>query len=289
MTEKIRTGDIYLANRYTINSLISHVIDPDTRWSQVGIFHVQEHASGQDIVTVYILTKDGAKKVLLDYLLRDVTLQGAAHRRLKTQYFAPAKSSIESAMVELDGTPKEKVHVMVSEYKGKNPPREGLSAAELAGKVLEAGELITFERGILTSNFQKGGVLDYAYGDETPLFPRAIKQKRKEVVLKASRDESYNIISDYYDDKPLMTVNNFKNYPRMSITSNSGNNNEYGDHEIRTPIQYPSLIKERKKDMGNNARNVMSDSTIRRVRKLEEMKKAQDKYKYKSKFVPANK
>lgn len=282
---KIRTGDIFLNNRYTLNSLITHSVDVDTRWSDIGIFHVQEHTNGEDTVSVFMLTKDGAKKILLDYLLRNPLLQGAAHRRLKTAYQAGSNLSIHDAMLKLENTKREETHIMVSEYKGKNPSRTGLSDAELAGKLLEAGGLLTFERGMLISNFQEGGVVDQFYDKEIAIFPRQSNVNRKDAIIKAASDEAYNIIVPYYEAKPVMTQNNFKAQTKMVTSSNKKQH-----QEVLQPLQMPTITKDRKKDFIHTVAHNTSESTTRRLRKIKEMKdiKNQDIIKQKSRFHGIN-
>lgn len=92
-----KTGDIYLGNRWSVSSILSHVDDPDSKWSEVGIFVVEDHDVDQNIdneveerveysgVSVFMLGQDDAELVNLEDLLSSPDLQAAAYRPLSVK------------------------------------------------------------------------------------------------------------------------------------------------------------------------------------------------------------
>lgn len=136
--KKYRTGDLLLMNKWTIDGVFTHSMDKTTRWSDIGIFDVEDKTGEDIIVYIFLLTDHGAARIPLDSVLRDPTLQSAAHRSFIYGQKAPLIPSIKSYITSLLGSTRENIMVLVDELKGNNPTRTGFTPAELAANVLNS-------------------------------------------------------------------------------------------------------------------------------------------------------
>lgn len=283
MEVKIRTGDLFLGNRWTIDAIISHAVDQDARWSDVGIFDVDifdvddnSESSLRGVVPVpYVfLLYDGiTQKVPLDILLRDQTLQGAAHRQLihrdRNIYIQTIKSAIKSN----SNIAKEDISILIQEYKGNIPDRTGYSSAEAVGKILSAVKIIPYKYGTLISSFQEGGTVDDIYGEEIPLVPRRTRSEfnSEDISVDKAKIEIDDIMRNYVRAVPLMTIQNSaassQKAPRKSshLTTDT-----VSDEQLQNPSQSSYLHQAQQKKFTNN--NAAVDSSVamqQRLKKLE--------------------
>jgi hypothetical protein len=93
-----RTGDLYLENTWSLHSILEHVQDPDSRWSNVGIFILDPDKDPASEVGVQVCLLLGGRLQLveLDTLLRQPQLQAAAHRSLGSSYRGQTTFTIEN-------------------------------------------------------------------------------------------------------------------------------------------------------------------------------------------------
>jgi len=213
-------------NKWTIDGVFTHAMDKTTRWSDIGIFDVEDKPGEDIIINIFLLTNHGAARIPLDSVLRDPALQSAAHRSFVYGQKAPLIPSIKNYITSLLGSTRENIMVLVDESKGNNPTRTGFTPAELAANVLSSTKLISYRDGIPISLFQSGGSLDQYYSEEFPILPRvnqlsANTDSNTTTVLEEARNDSVNIIGEYMQAQPMMTFDTINNEIKYSISNNS--------------------------------------------------------------------
>jgi hypothetical protein len=292
MSTKIRTGDLFLANRWSVESLITHALDKETRWSDVGIFDVKNlnnnKHDGDFEVNVLIMTHDGARKVPLNDVLRDPTLQMAAHRELTSRDRASLTLSISNAIASVIGSPKENISNLVSNANLESK-REGMTSSELVSTVLNKVKLITHSNDILISNFQQGGILDKIYGNESPLFPVSASQKDEggeDPIITIAKRDTELIIEQYIASNPSSIYHAIQTR-KTPVKNEKQFNNDYNKNGEIYPEQYPGLQSSSyayaaKKNQSTLQGTVdASDASVNRV-----IKEASDRAVYDKKFRP---
>lgn len=238
-TTKYRTGDLFLANRWSLGSLLNKAADPSTRWSDVGIFIV--NTSNRETINVMLLTNEGLITEELSEILRDPTIQAAAHRSLlkntKTskliiEYLKLiAKHQADIKMVGLDGVfcgdkttmitssggtlvDGKGRDVRVSGFVKGNPNsklKTNFTPTDLIGSILAHAEILKYDPDIQMVDFQSGdGLLDDYYSEETPLFPshQLDDDDIQEVVNNAKADVE-KLIMAYIKGQPVMNYQRF--------------------------------------------------------------------------------
>jgi hypothetical protein len=226
---KFRTGDLFLAKKWSVNSLLNHIIDQKSEWTDVGIFHVEEE------ISIFMMTLDGAKKIPFEQAMKDPTLQSAAYRELIDRNRALFQVAMKNSMNELVGVARENIGILIDEFKGKNPERTGYTSAEVVAKVLDKATLFRYRDGILLSNFEQGGILDDHYGKEIPLFPVNTVPEREASVIIQSRHEGEVLIKEFMAHNPLMVLSSHK--PRLSVEEPSSvNETKMPVHQVANSI-----------------------------------------------------
>lgn len=308
MSAKIRTGDLFLANRLSVESLITHALDKETRWSDVGIFEVthlnNEKFNGQHNqefeVNVLVMTRDGARKVPLNDVLRDPTLQIAAHRELISRDRASLTLNISNAVRSMIGSPKEKISNLVSnaKYNQEKIEREGMTSSELISSVLNKVKLMPVGSSnlghsggniVLISNFQEGGILDKIYGKENPLFPVLASQKEEsgeDPIIAIAKKDAEIIIQQYRIQQDIQDLK-YQFTDTVEVKNQREFNNDYNRNGEVYPEQYPVIqsstyINAAKKNQSTLQGTVdASDANVNRVKK-----EASDRTAYGKKFRP---
>lgn len=239
-----QTGDLYLENTWSLNSLLEHSHDPKTRWSNVGLFEVEEtELNGEKSIEVSVcMFIEGALQVVpLDTLLRRPILHAAAHRSLSSNVSKESKYLIadimygrlnEKTVYEVSAPMKRIISAGSSEggvktttmgvkvdSKGRDIRHDGfvkghpnsgfknsLTSVELIASTLIHSKLISSNSELSLSSFQEGGDIDRVYGRETPLFPRASKSNipSEETILMMAQAEAVRLVRSYYEATPVM-------------------------------------------------------------------------------------
>jgi len=104
---RYQTGDLFLANQWSVSSILNHAVDPTSRWSDAGIFLVEQPAArdrttsgylpngkGDDLVRVIMMTPSGVKILSLDEILKIPSFQAAAHRPLAVEGRKPIQQAM---------------------------------------------------------------------------------------------------------------------------------------------------------------------------------------------------
>jgi len=246
MATKIRTGDLFLANKWTLDGIITHAVDQETRWTDVGLFYVDD--SDQSI-HVYALHGESTRLLEFDTVMREVTLQSAAHRELIHRDRILIASTIKNSINDNLETPKEDIATLIQEYKGNEPERNGVTSAEAIAKILAASKLMMYRNGTFVSNFQEGDSLDQIYGPENPLFPRIQSSNNNNSrntnnnLEEISASDAINMISDYKESHPISTISNY----RSLVTTNNNNNREARSEENLSQSSNPVEVHHKKK------------------------------------------
>lgn len=253
---KFRTGDLFLAKKWTLDSLFNHLIDQRSSWTDVGIFEVNNDTE----IFVFMMTIDGAKKIAFEQIMKDPTLQSAAYRELTNRNRALFYLSIKAMIESLTDSPKENIGILIDEYKGKPVERTGYTSAELVGKILDKVGLMRYKDGILLSNYETGGILDDHYGKDFPLFPvNNISNRELEVINKAKNDSTI-IISQFMEHNPLMAVSKHK--PRLSVEEIEKVN------EVKMPAQLANNIIENKAKTNIKASTLSSEALTQKLLRM---------------------
>lgn len=264
---KFRTGDLVLLNRYSIGSIITHLMDPKSRWSDVGII-VAKEIEGIESPYVFMMTSKGASTIPLPAVLADSTLQGGAYRRLVSRDRPIISAKMVHAIEKLKSSKPERIDVIIAERKGNLPGRTGYTSPELVGKVLAASGMTSYENLMPLTTFQAGGSVDKYYGDETPLFPSENSNRRIDVAKMVAHKEVDIMIRDYSKSKPVMKMRAYQNYPPRSVNT------------ARTePVlleQMPQIKRDKKKKTMRDAAELQSNSDHRRLERLRERKRQQE-------------
>lgn len=242
---KLHTGDLFLANRWTLDALLGHLIDKSARWSDVGIIVVRDpaelidnndpsnqHLEDQEpLVNVFLLTNAGAVEVSLDAILRDPLLQTAAFRTFSARSNIKLITELKDAVQEFKGVSKENIMVLVEQEKGNHVDRTGFTSAEvIAGVLDEAGVVNKNNRfAQVVSSFQQGGYFDQYYGSETALYPRSSSADVKETLLAAAHRDGESIMMDYANSKPLSGYHVQNSSPKMDLRFKASNYQPSGE------------------------------------------------------------
>lgn len=251
MQKKYRTGDIFLANRHSIESILIRKLDPDCKWTEVGLFDVRQEEGRDAIVSVFLLTKDGAKLVPLDAVLRDPTIEMAAHRSFIHRDKNALATSIKYAMNKLAGSARAQI------FSDDDQNRESYTPAQLTARILSSIRLMPYPENISTSYFQQYGPADEHYDLETVMYPRNTDID----VVKA-------ILESAYVDAGAIILNHIKtsNANSLPVQASSSTEPEYDGN----PTQMPTLMKSKKKNANKLAEVNASDSITRRLNKKKE-------------------
>lgn len=287
MSSKIRDGDLYLANRWSIMGMMSHMNDPKARWSDIGIFCLRKVENDNDEIYVFLLTRDGARKIPLDTLLRDPSLQSAAHRKLIDRNRIIYAREMMDEIAKLAGSNKERADIVMDEYKQKNPNRTGYTSSELIAKILDKAGLLIYTEGIGISEMQEGSLSD-SYSEETPLFSRSVQGDRLKSAIAIAQAETADIITQYFQSKPLRTPNDFLSYPTPVNSNNSRKykGKDFSDIEVTQIRQFPSVDKTHRKGTVDEGAQDYSKSMARRLHKQNQKKQEYKMYKEGTKFIP---
>lgn len=225
---KIRTGDLYLGNRWSLQSLLTKVGAPQCRWTEVGLFVVNDSDPDEPEISVYFADQN-VEKVTLKELLSEVNVQAAAHRPLREaspQQVAEIRSylarveglvgcslsqSIEVALPsgkEIRTTMGERV-----DHKGRalsNNPRlkNGFSSVDLVVSALSAAGIIGYNPEVELADFQMDSDFDDIFGVENPLMPTAAISK--EQIVQLAQDEAKVLIELYLERQPQLNLKNIK-------------------------------------------------------------------------------
>jgi len=215
-TVKLHTGDLFLANRWTLGSLIGHLIDRPSRWSDVGLIVIRDPSeqnqndteqTGEPIVNVFLLTDEGSKEISLDSALRDPLLQTAAFRAFAKKGNISTMTKLKAAVDDFKGVNKEDIVTLIEETKGYDIIRNGFTPSELISEVLNSAGVISrnniFNRSM--TSFQQGEYFDQFYGQEMPLYPRTADGDVTATLMSTSQKDAQILISDYANSKILMT------------------------------------------------------------------------------------
>lgn len=208
---KFRTGDLFFAKKWCLDSIIGHLIDQRSTWTDVGIFDV----NGENEISIFMMTSNGAQRLPFDKVMKDPTLQSSAYRELTNRNRALFYLSIKTMINNLNQSPKENIGILIDEYKGKSVERTGYTSSELVSKILAEIGLIRYKDGILLSNYEEGGIIDDHYGKEIPLFPVNSNDNRESEVLIQARTDSEILIKEFMAHNPLMILSKHK--PRLSV------------------------------------------------------------------------
>ena len=275
---KYKTGDLFLANRWTLSSLLTKTTDPDVRWSDVGIFIV--NSSNPESINVMLMDTDGIVIEELADVLRDPTIQAAAHRSLDKS----TKSSTSKLIVEylkmltqhqnriktinpesrLDDAKVSSIgsrldakgrDMKVSGFSKGNPDSKLKSAftpTDLIGSVLAYAKLMKYEPDVTVKDFQSGeGLLDEWYSNENPLFPtHKLDDEDLHEIVATARADAERLILAYMKKLPVM------NYQRFTGQA-------YIGHEMSISDDDEDEIKRRGADYPEQESNVISMAAIR--------------------------
>lgn len=253
MAKRYRTGDLFLASRFSIDSILTRAIDREARWTEVGIIDVINQEKGDDIVSVFILTKEGAKLVLIDTILRDPTIESAAHRSIRHRdrnIFVPI---IKSMFTKFVGSTRQSI----VERSMNADERVGYTPSEFTAMILSELKLLSYADEYPISNFQEGGALDDVYDQETKLYPRQSNLDVVKSILELAHTEADTMILEYIKSKSnnVISVNNgVLNYEEKPVYD--GN-----------PTQMSSITKPKSREAARHAESTASDSLNRRLRK----------------------
>jgi|SRR5579885_1427930 len=275
---KIRTGDLLLIKRTNLESILTEMVDVKAKWSEVGIFDIDILENGDRQVNVFLLTDNGAKRLPYNTVLKMYNPNVVAHRefiyRDRINYVASIKESIS----QLENEPKENIAITLEEYKGNNPHRTGFTNPELIAKILAKAKIIDYEKGILISNFQEGGVLDKIYGKETLLFPA--KNIDPNELLENAKIDVENLIKNYVKHKS--EISNDKQNIQEYVRNERQHNNDYSTNGEVYPEQYPSIVSMAKKNNSSIQGNITASNSM-----IEKAKKdMENRAKYDKKFKP---
>ncbi len=296
---KYKTGDLFLANRWTLNSMLNQAVDPTARWSDVGIFIIDKS------INVMRMDAEGIVIEELSETLRDPTIQAAAHRsliksgksstsKLITEYLktlvdhqvhiktvqpqitvlndrssrAGGVAGLSSTGSRLDNKGRD---LRVSGF-SKGDPNSKLKSAftptDLIGSVLAYAKLVKYDPDIKMSDFQVGeGLLDEWYSDETPLFPsHKLDAEDIQEVLDTARLEAERLVIAYMDRLPIM------NYRRLV---SQGYNGSLAHLELLHQEDDRDDIKRHGADYPEQESNVIS-MAANRDRKLDTNARGED-------------
>ena len=225
---RIRTGDLYLGNRWSIQSLLAKTANPTTSWSEVGIFVIDD-SDPQEVETYVYLADQSVEKVKLAELLAEPNLQAAAHRSnsrtkirnaaLIKEYLLGAEGKpalyVQKALQlafpqHADITPNlgERIDEFGKTVNEKTLMRRGFTNVDLVMAALAAGEILTYRPDAELAHFQNGGGLDDFFEPETALMPTA--KFSREAVLAVAASEVQEFINFYIDQLPQTTPKNVK-------------------------------------------------------------------------------
>lgn len=202
-----KTGDLFLGNRWSVLGMMNRLADPEARWSEVGIFVVDKQSSTENSVKVMLLNNDGVVVEGLSDILKEPTLQSAAHRSLNKKTNGPTVGLVREYVSKIRGGDIQSLdqeNLIVHGVMGQdidqasssigtklNPNGDGrdlrvsgfvkgdpnsklkseFTSTDLVGSILAYAKLIDYDPDVKVSNFQEGGLVDDNYGEENPLFP----------------------------------------------------------------------------------------------------------------------
>lgn len=306
---KYKTGDLFLANRWTLQGIFNQTADATARWSDVGIFIV--NASKHDTINVMRMDPEGIVIEELAEVLRDPTIQAAAHRSLEkssksstskliTEYLkmlTEHQNHIKTTHLEvsvsgsrvsasstggsrLDGKGRD---MRVSGFVKGDPNsklKSSFTPTDLIGSVLAHAKLMKYDPDVKVSDFQSGeGLLDEWYLDETPLFPtHKLDDDDLQEIVDNAKAEAERLVLSYMQRVPVM------NYRRFVAQGHNASNLEYLEEEHkedeirRKTADYPeqesnvismAAIRDRKLDTNARGEDAESIATEKRLRQKE--------------------
>jgi hypothetical protein len=273
-TTKYRTGDLFLANRWSLGSLLNKAADPATRWSDVGIFIV--NTSNRETINVMLLTNQGLITEELSELLRDPTIQAAAHRSLLKNSKASkliieylkllakhqsdirmigpeeADSGIQNVIVSSSGTKVDRKgrDIRVSGFV-KGDPNSKLKTfftpTDLIGSILAHAELLNYDPDIHIKDFQSGeGLLDDYYSEENPLFPsHQLDEDDVAEIVNEAKTAVERLIVAYIKRQPAMNYQRFVSKARRNdrkLSPSPELPNDRADDIRRNVAAYPEQV-----------------------------------------------
>lgn len=221
----IRTGDLYLGNRWSIQSLLSKTANPESMWSEAGIFVVDDSDPEESEVYVYFVDQQ-VEKVLLADILSEVNLQSAAHRRLLDANVRQisdiagflrgtvgmnslsVERSLSSAIPVNDGSQITSSGQRINEkgrsltYSSKS--KRGYHSVDLVVSALASAGLMNYNPDLTMHDLQDNSTLDTIYGPENPLMPAGILDR--DLIVKLAENEVSSLMDYYIAQVPQTNV-----------------------------------------------------------------------------------
>ncbi len=225
----IRTGDLYLGNRWSIQSLLSKTSNSDTIWSEAGIFVVDNSDPVESEVYVYFVDQQ-VEKVSLGDLLAEGNLQSAAHRALKgarldqihkIEEFLRGAVGMNSLVIEkatavaipiVDGhritSSGQKIDKSGRTLTHVSKTKSGYHSADLIASTLASAELILYNPQMTLSDLHEGSALDAVYGPENPLLPTS--KLDRDLIIQIAQNEVGAFMDHYIEQVPQVTMQNVR-------------------------------------------------------------------------------
>ena len=304
---KYKTGDLFLANRWTLNGLLNQLVEADSRWSDVGIFIVNQ--ANPETINIMRMDADGIVIEELAEVLRDPTIQAAAYRsldksnksstsKLMTEYLkmliehqghiktlhsetgVGTKMGVSSVGSRLDAKGRD---MRVSGFNKGDPNsklKSSFTPTDLIGSALAYAKLMKYDPDVKVSDFQGGeGLLDEWYSDETPLFPtHKLDAEDLQEIVDSARAEGEKLVLTYIKRLPVMDYRRFVAQGHNSTIAMHTFDEIDGDEIKRRGADYPeqesnvismAAIRDRKLDTNARGEDAESISTEKRLRQKE--------------------
>lgn len=223
--KQIRTGDLYLANRWSVQSLLAKTADEETIWSEAGIFVVDNTDPEEADIYVYFVDQQ-VEKVLLSDLLAEGNVQAAAHRSLiganhdnafKIAEFLRGAENMDSLVVEVssaiaipiqDGSRVTSSGITV-DNNGRSPThvsksKRGYTSTDLVASTLASAGRVIYNPELALSDLHHGATLDAIYGPENPLL--ASSKPDRDLIIQLAQAEVAAYIDHYMEQIPQVTL-----------------------------------------------------------------------------------